>query len=90
MSFQKVITVKSIKNYAALGGMKMPGADEEMTVTFSAEALVSLVGSLCTVRYSMTTDGALSPGCAEIEFQYSGTGSPLVEAEAALKSALIG
>ncbi|HBX2475690.1 TPA: hypothetical protein MHT80_27815 [Klebsiella pneumoniae] len=90
MSFQKVITVKSIKNYDALGGMKMPGADEEMTVTFSAEALVSLVGSLCTVRYSMTTDGALSPGYAEIEFQYSGTGSPLEEAEAALKSALIG
>ena len=89
MSFQKVITVKSIKNYDALGGMKMPSADKEMTVTFSAEALVSLVGSLCTVRYSMTTEGALSPGYAEIEFQYSGTGSPLEEAEAVLRVALI-
>ena len=89
MSFQKKITVTPVKNYDAFGGMKMPGADEEMTVTFSAEALVSLVGSLCTVRYSMTTDGALSPGYAEIEFQYSGTGSPLEEAETTLKASLI-
>lgn len=89
MSFQKKITVTPVKNYDALGGMKMPGETEELTVTLSAEALVSLVGSLCTVRYSMTTDGALSPGCAEIEFQYSGTGSPLVEAETTLKASLI-
>ncbi|EMX1847313.1 hypothetical protein AAGL43_002981 [Klebsiella quasipneumoniae] len=85
MSFQKTITVTPVKNYDALGGMKMPGASEELTVTFSAEALVSLVGTLCTVRYSMTREGALSPGYGEIEFQYSGTGSPLDEAESALK-----
>lgn len=88
MSFQKKITVTPVKNYDALGGMKIPGETEELTVTLSAEALVSLVGSLCTVRYSMTTDGALSPGYAEIEFQYSGTGSPLEEAEAVLQSSL--
>ncbi|HDZ9169673.1 TPA: hypothetical protein RUY79_005163 [Klebsiella quasipneumoniae subsp. quasipneumoniae] len=89
MSFQKVITVKSIKNYDALGGMKMPGETEELTVTLSAEALVSLVGSLCTVRYSMMVEGALSAGYDEIEFQYSGTGSPLDAAEVALESSLI-
>ncbi|HBX7973008.1 TPA: hypothetical protein MIG94_01360 [Klebsiella pneumoniae] len=89
MSFQKKITVTPVKNYDALGGMKIPGETEELTVTLSAEALVSLVGSLCTVRYSMTTEGALSPGYAEIEFQYSGTGSPLEEAEAVLRVALI-
>ena len=86
MSFQKIITVTPVKNYDALGGMKVAGATEEIAVTFSAEALVSLVGSLCTVRYSMTTDGALSPGYDEIEFQYPGTGSPLEEAESVLRA----
>ncbi|ENQ2789124.1 hypothetical protein [Klebsiella pneumoniae] len=90
MSFQKTITVTPVKNYDALGGMKVAGASEELKITFSAEGLVSLVGSLCTVRYSMTTEGVASPGYGEIEFQYSGTGSPLDEAEAALKSVLMG
>lgn len=86
MSFQKKITVTPVKNYDALGGMKIPGETEELTVTLSAEALVSLVGSLCTVRYSMTADSAISAGYGDVEFEYSGSGSPLVEAEHFLES----
>ncbi|MFK1621071.1 hypothetical protein [Klebsiella pneumoniae] len=88
MSFSVEKTVAPIKSYPSLMGAAIRGARETLTVTYAVTSIISLMGSTGIAEYSVTPEGADFSGTSTIEFQYSGTGNPLDEAEEALKTTI--
>lgn len=88
MSFTKQMTVKPVKVYHQLLGAAIQGEEEVINVTYTVTSLVSLTGTTGIAEYTVMPDGADLEGCGNIEFEYSGTGNPLKEAEEELKESL--
>lgn len=85
MSFTINKVVTPIKTYPSLMGAAVRGDTETLSVEYSVTSIVSLAGNTGIAEYSVTPDGADLPGMGTIDFQYSGVGNPLDEAEKALK-----
>lgn len=89
MSFTISKSVTPVKKYIELGGMEVQGDSETIEITVAIDAVVSITESnQCTVRYSFSTPVSSLSGSDFFEFAYSGTGSPIEEAESALKTQL--
>ncbi len=87
MSFIITRTSIPVKRYPELCNATMSAEAETLQVTVTVEYLESLNGQYGTICYSMQPEGG-SKGTGMFEFFYSGTGSPLEEAEAALLRSL--
>ncbi|HBW2812212.1 TPA: hypothetical protein MEW06_001567 [Klebsiella pneumoniae] len=85
MSFSVEKTVAPVKSYPSLMGAAIRGEREALSVVYAVTSIISLAGSTGIAEYSVTPEGAELSGMGTIEFQYSGTGNPLDEAEEALK-----
>lgn len=88
MSFSVEKTVAPVKSYPSLMGAAIRGERETLTVVYAVTSIISLVGNNGIAEYSVTPEGADLSGTGTIEFQYSGTGNPLEEAELALKTTI--
>ena len=81
-------SVSSAEYYSTLGIVDASSASEKtVDVTYEAIRLDSLIGTTARVVYT-TRVGSSDATFNEFEFEYSGTGNPLLEAESALRSAL--
>ena len=88
MSFTLSKSVSSAEYYSALGIVDTSSSSEKMVdVTYEAVRLDSLIGTIARVVYT-TRVGNSDATFNEFEFEYSGVGNPLEEAEAALQSSL--
>lgn len=88
MSFTLSKSVSSVEYYSALGIVDTSAASEKtVDVTYEAIRLDSLIGTLARVIYT-TRVGTSNAIFNEFEFEYSGTGNPLDEAESALAASL--
>lgn len=88
MSFTLSKLVSSAEYYSALGIVDSSSASEKnIDVTYEVVGLDSLIGTVARVIYT-TRVGNSDAIFNEFEFEYSGTGNPLLEAETALHSAL--
>ena len=88
MSFTLSKSVSSAEYYSALGIVDTSSASEKtVNVTYEAVRLDSLIGTTARVIYT-TRVGTSNAIFNEFEFEYSGAGNPLEEAEAALQSSL--
>ncbi|WP_374746600.1 hypothetical protein AAHX80_27070 [Klebsiella variicola subsp. variicola] len=89
MSFTVTKSIKCIASYPEFG------AESEVTtidklVTFSARQVISLdAENNAQVLFDVEVDGASITGVYYHSFSYSGTGSPIEEAELSLKETLI-
>ncbi|CAH5317439.1 MULTISPECIES: hypothetical protein [Klebsiella] len=88
MSFSVKKSVAGVKNYPSLMGAAIRGERETLTVVYAVTSIISLAGSTGLAEYSVTPEGAELSGAGRIEFEYSGKGNPLDEAEEALKESL--
>lgn len=88
MSFSVKKSVAGVKNYPSLMGAAIRGELETLTVVYEVTSIISLAGSAGLAEYSVTPEGAELSGAGRIEFEYSGKGNPLDEAEEALKESL--
>ena len=88
MAFTISKTVPCVKSYPALLGAAVKGEEETLQVTYAVTSLVSLFGNQGVAEYSVTPEGFDHSGSGVLEFEYSGTGNPFEEAEAALKVTL--
>lgn len=88
MAFTLSKSVSSAEYYGALGIVDTSSASEKtVDVTYEAVRLDSLIGTVARVIYT-TRVGNSDATFNEFEFEYSGAGNPLEEAEAALQSSL--
>ncbi|HEC2625648.1 TPA: hypothetical protein R2K43_000805 [Raoultella planticola] len=88
MAFTLSKVVSAADYYGALGIVDASSASEKMVdVTYEAIRLDSLIGTMARVIYT-TRVGTSNAIFNEFEFEYSGTGNPLEEAETALQASL--
>lgn len=87
MSFTIKKTLQVNKSYPALL-LEIPGATEDVDVTYEVVALERMSGNTATVWYTFSVGGATSGWKRQFDFQYDGTGSPIEEGEKALKESL--
>ncbi|HEC2625611.1 TPA: hypothetical protein R2K43_000768 [Raoultella planticola] len=88
MAFTLSKVVSSADYYGALGIVDASSESEKMVdVTYEAIRLDSLIGTMARVIYT-TRVGTSNAIFNEFEFEYSGTGNPLEEAETALQVSL--
>ena len=88
MAFTLSKSVSSAEYYGALGIVDTSAASEKtVDVTYEAVRLDSLIGTVARVIYT-TRVGTSNAIFNEFEFEYSGTGNPLEEAETALQASL--
>ncbi|MEG7424419.1 hypothetical protein V6E20_10765 [Serratia marcescens] len=87
MSFVIRKTLQVNKSYPELL-LEIPGATEDVDVTYEVIALERMAGTTATVWYTFSVDGVTSGWKRQFDFQYDGTGSPIEEGERALKSYL--
>lgn len=88
MSFTVTKSIKCIASYPEFGAESEVTTIEKL-VTFTARQVVSLdAENNAQVLFDVEVDGASIPGVYYHSFSYSGTGSPIEEAEAALKASL--
>lgn len=88
MSFTKQMTVKPVKVFHPLLGAAIQGEEEVLSVTYTVTSLVQLTGTTGVAEYTVMPEGAELAGTGSIEFEYSGKGNPLEEAEEALRESL--
>lgn len=88
MSFSLQVTVTPVKQYNSLLGAAIMGTPETLNVVYTITGISSLMDNLGVASYTVTPEGSAMDGNGIIEFEYSGTGNPLVEAETALKKSL--
>jgi hypothetical protein len=88
MSFTINQQLKAIKLCSDLG-LTLSEGSERFNITYTARSLISLSGSTAIVCFSTKAEGREEAGLYNYEFEYSGAGSPLVEAEAALRANLM-
>lgn len=69
-------------------GIWMPSEKKEVEITYSAKSLISINSGKATVVFHTSIDGCSSTGELTHEFEYSGNGNPLEQAEDDLKSSL--
>ena len=69
-------------------GVWMPSEDTLVDVEYQAVSLISLNNETATVLFNVSIDGCLSSGELTHSFVYSGSGSPLEEAEKSLMNHL--
>ncbi|WP_373630192.1 hypothetical protein AAHU43_19665 [Klebsiella variicola subsp. variicola] len=90
MSFTITQNVKKVVSYPEFGASN-DIVTENVTVTYSASRVVSLDSSgAAQVIFDVSVDGAKTIGTYVYSFEYSGTGSPIEEAERSLGNALAG
>ena len=83
MSFTINVTTDEKKLYPSLG-VTGDSTLVEVEVEFEITGIVKLFGSSCAAEYIVTIGNKV--GSAQIfEFEYSGEGNPIVEAEEKLK-----
>lgn len=88
MSFTVTKSVKCIASYPEYGA-ESEVATVDKTVTFSARQVVSLdAENNAQVLFDVEVDGASVTGTYYHSFTYSGTGSPIEEAETSLQASL--
>ncbi|MET5288130.1 hypothetical protein WH835_11030 [Raoultella planticola] len=88
MAFALSKSVSSAEYYGGLGIVDTSAASEKtVDVTYEAVRLDSLIGTMARVIYT-TRVGTSNAIFNEFEFEYSGTGNPLEEAETALQVSL--
>lgn len=88
MSFTVTKSVKCIASYPEYGA-ESEVTTVDKTVTFSARQVVSLdAENNAQVLFDVEVDGASVTGTYYHSFIYSGTGSPIDEAEQSLKTKL--
>lgn len=88
MSFEIKKTVTPVIVYNALAGAAIKGKEETLKVKYTVTSLISLTDSAGIAEYTIEPENASLFGSGVIEFEYSGSGNPLEEAEAALKLSL--
>jgi len=88
MTFRVTQTIGKSIAYPTLG-VWMPPEDTSIEVEYQAVSLISLNNGTATVSFKVSIDGCLSSGELTHSFVYSGSGSPLEEAEESLKSKLV-
>lgn len=76
--------------FDSLGGLQMEGGVRKLPITIRAERLESLSsdGAHASVRYVISTDNCTVSGFGYVNFEYSGSGNPLEEAEVILQTQL--
>ncbi|WP_224997618.1 hypothetical protein [Klebsiella quasipneumoniae] len=85
MAFTLSKVVSAADYYGALGIVDTSDASEKtVDVTYEVVRLDSLIGSMARVIYTLQV-GNSNAVFNEFEFEYSGTGNPLEEAETAMK-----
>ena len=88
MSFTVTKSVKCIASYPEYGA-ESEVTTVDKTVTFSARQVVSLdAENNAQVLFDVEVDGASVTGTYYHSFTYSGTGSPIEEAETSLQASL--
>lgn len=88
MAFTLSKVVSAADYYGALGIVDASSASEKtVDVTYEAIRLDSLIGTVARVIYT-TRVGDSQAVYNEFEFQFSGAGNPLTEAETALQASL--
>lgn len=88
MSFTVKKNIKRITSYPEFGAESEVAAIEKL-VTFSARQVVSLdAENNAKVLFDVEVDGASIAGAYYHSFVYSGTGSPIEEAESSLEASL--
>lgn len=88
MAFTLSKVVSAAEYYGALGIVDASSASEKtVDVTYEAVRLDSLIGTVARVIYTVRV-GDSQAVYNEFEFEYSGTGNPLEEAETALRASL--
>lgn len=88
MSFTVTISIKCISSYPEYGAESEIATIDKL-VTFSARQVVSLdAANNAQVVFDVSVDGANTPGIYYHSFIYSGTGSPIEEAESSLEASL--
>lgn len=88
MSFSLQVTVTPVKQYNSLLGAAIMGTPETLNVVYTVTGISSLIGNAGVASYTVSPEGSAMDGNGIIEFEYSGTGNPLVEAENALQKSL--
>ncbi|HHT0212114.1 TPA: hypothetical protein ACTW3P_001839 [Klebsiella michiganensis] len=88
MSFTMKMSVRPVKVYHQLLGAAIQGEEEVLKVTYTVTSLVQLTGTTGVAEYTVMPEGAELAGSGSIEFEYSGNGNPLDEAEGALRQSL--
>lgn len=87
MAFTINQELQAIKMCSDLGLMLYEGA-ERFNITYIAHSLMGLSGSTAIVSFMTKVEGRDETGLYTFEFEYSGVGNPLVEAESALQATL--
>lgn len=88
MSFTVTKSVKCIASYPEYGA-ESEVTTVDKTVTFSARQVVSLdAENNAQVLFDVEVEGASVTGTYYHSFTYSGTGSPIEEAETSLQASL--
>lgn len=88
MSFIVTKSINCISSYPEYGA-ESEVATVDKTVTFSARQVVSLdAENNAQVLFDVEVDGASVTGTYYHSFTYSGTGSPIEEAETSLQASL--
>lgn len=88
MSFTVTKSIRCIASYPEFGAESEVTTIEKL-VTFYARQVVSLdAGNNAQVLFDVEVDGATVQGVYYHSFTYSGTGSPIEEAELSLKDSL--
>lgn len=88
MPFTIVTSVKRVTSYPEYGASCDPIVEQE-SVTFTASRVTGLdAAGAAQVVFDVSIDGTATSGSYYHSFTYSGTGSPIEEAEKSLKEAL--
>lgn len=87
MSFTKTETVKKSIYYPELL-LEIDDGVCEIEVTYTIIGIENISGGSCSAWYTVAVDGKVSLLKKLFEFQYSGSGNPIEEAESALEKSL--
>lgn len=88
MSFKINRTVASRQVFPKLGGAFVSLPEETIEVTYQVTDLISINAGRVWVQYTISFHGMTGNGTDIFEFEYSGSGNILDEAEIALKEKL--
>lgn len=87
MSFtieKEIVSLLSYPEFGILGASNK----ETKTITYTAQAISSLVNGQGSAIFGVIIDGVVNSGTFVHEFVYSGQGNPIEEAENSLKEKL--
>jgi hypothetical protein len=91
MSFSITKSYNYIISVESLGGFSEIGGEADFVLTFTASYLDYFTSdNICNVIFTIESDKSFRGGTLSYSFKYSGSGSPLLEAESLLEKELSG